>query len=344
MRSSRCFATHPDAGLVGAKLIYPDGRLQEAGGIVWRDGSALELRPRRRSRTSPEYNYLREADYCSGACLAIPPRCSTTSAASTAALCRQRTTKTSTSRLPSRAAGRQVFYQPLATVVHFEGQTSGTDETAGVKRHQVVNQGDVRREMEHGARVHRPNGVTAELEHDRWAQLRVLVIDACMLTPDHDAGSLRMQAILEILTLAALQGDVRRRQPRVPATATSSHRCSSRGVEVLFHPYVGSIAELLAKRGGEFDIVVMSRHYIAVKHIDAVRSFAPRALVVFDTVDLHFLREERQAELEGSALASAARTRSATRSWRSSARPTSRSSCRPVEQALLAEARARTRA
>ena len=49
----------------------------------------------------------------------------------------------------------------------------------------------------------------------------------------------------------------------------------------------------------------MSRHYIAVKHIDAVRAFAPKALVVFDTVDLHFLRTERQAELEGNALARA---------------------------------------
>ena len=44
-----------------------------------------------------------------------------------------------------------------------------------------------------------------------------------------------------------------------------------------------------------FDIIMISRHYIAVKHIDAVRAFAPKALVVFDTVDLHFLREQREA-------------------------------------------------
>jgi glycosyltransferase involved in cell wall biosynthesis len=143
--------------------------------------------------------------------------------------------------------------------------------------------------------------VDAALERDRSAKLRVLVIDACMLTPDHDAGSVRMLAILEILTslrckVTFVADNLEHRQPYVM-------QLQQRGVEVLFHPYVRSIADLLSKRGAEFDIIVISRHYIAVKHIDAARAFAPHALVVFDTVDLHFLRSERQAELEGSTLA-----------------------------------------
>ena len=88
------------------------------------------------------------------------------------------------------------------------------------------------------------------------------------------------------------------------------------GVEVQFHPYTSSLAMLLGERGGEFDLVLLSRHYVAARHMATVRAFAPRALIAFDTVDLHFLREERLAELDaqpGDGL-SAPRP-SATRSW-----------------------------
>ncbi|HEX4885068.1 MAG TPA: glycosyltransferase, partial [Casimicrobiaceae bacterium] len=199
---------------------------------------------------------------------------------------------------------RKVYYQPAATIVHFEGQTAGTDTTTGVKRHQAVNRGTFRDKWSAALATHRRNGAEPQLERDRRAVRRVLVIEACMLTPDQDSGSVRPLAMLELMLEAGCKvtfvaDNLEHRQPYVGDL-------QQRGVEVLFHPYVRSVSDVIASRGREFDIVLVARHYIAVKHLDALRRFAPQALVAFDTVDLHFLRAERLAELEGNASARAA--------------------------------------
>src|SRR5262249_54935348 len=60
-------------------------------------------------------------------------------------------------------------------------------------------------------------------------------------------------------------------------------------------PCFESIEDFLAERGGELDLAILSRADVAARHMETVRRHSPRARIVFDTVDLHFVREERQA-------------------------------------------------
>jgi O-antigen biosynthesis protein len=138
-------------------------------------------------------------------------------------------------------------------------------------------------------------------------------VDACMLTPDHDAGSMRM---FEMLGLMAELGCkvtfiADNREYREPYVS----QIQALGVEVLFHPFLVPVPEYLENEAAKFDVVMLSRATVACKYVDLVKRCAPRTKLIFDTVDLHFVREERQAVL-ASASDEGARLRSAAQRMR----------------------------
>jgi len=307
----KTFETFTGAGIVGGRLIYPDGRLQEAGGIVFADGHGWnygrEDDPRR-----PQYGFAAECDYVSGACLAIRRELFERLGAYDELYAPAYYEDTDLC-FRARQAGWRVICQPACTVVHHEGVSSGTDETQGVKRYQAVNREKfVQRWAEvlaaqpaHAIDSERSDPVRAARFHR--AAGRVLVIDATTPMPDHDSGSMRMSAILELL--AEQNWLVTFVPENLSWSGTYSARLQRRGIEVLASPQVANIESWLIEYGADLDMVLVSRYYVARPLLATLRRYCPRARIVFDTVDLHFLREQRKAELEGSRAAAAAARR-----------------------------------
>ncbi|HXT07996.1 MAG TPA: glycosyltransferase [Roseiarcus sp.] len=284
------FERFSDVGMVGAKLVYPDGKLQEAGGLIFQNLDVWNY-GRNGNPHDPRFNYIRQVDYCSGACLMLrrevwqqlrgfdefyaPAYYEDTDLA-----------------FRVRALGLKTYYTPFAEIVHFEGVSNGASTASGVKRYQAVNEPKFRSRWAPTIRQ-KPKGLAPDLAKDSGAMLRALVIDAETPQPDRDAGG--YAAIQEMRLMQSLGVKLSFIPENLAYLGNYTEALQRVGVECLYAPYETSIEGLIASRGADFDFFYITRYSVAIRYIDAIRAAAPQAKIVFCNADLHFLREVRAA-------------------------------------------------
>lgn len=287
-----------DIGAVGPKILREDGMLSEAGGLIYRDGSAANY-GRGLDPARPQYNYRRAVDYISGAAVLLRT-----------ALFRDQLSGFDRRYAPAyyedtdlamelRRLGYRVVFEPSAVVTHTEGVSNGTTTSSGTKKYQALNQHVFSRKWRKVLDSF-PTWDLARADLDarkfegRPAGTVVFIDDF----PNwrHSSGGLRAyRAIRELIDVGHSVVLIATSNPEATDYLADLQRF---GVEVFLPGQ--AYWEYLRTLHTEICLFWLAR----VKNQPIRRALAQdRVLgtvpVVYDSIDLHFLRQQRELTLRG---------------------------------------------
>jgi GT2 family glycosyltransferase/glycosyltransferase involved in cell wall biosynthesis len=294
------YRRNPGTGAVGGKLLYPDGTLQEAGSVLFQDGTGVNVGKSDQCADHPLFTFVRDVDYCSAAFLSTPRALFERLGGmdehfaplyyEDADYC-----------FKVRAAGHRVLYQPSCRIVHIEGATCGDGTNTGMKLHQVRN----RRKFSVKWAAEMPNQPSSpQYLDDPFLHRtvlngtpRVLVLSSELPEHDKEGGGKGLEDILKLLredgwgvTFAATASKAPLRYAR---------ELEQRGIATFVNatapaamaPFRTELERLLVN--GAFDVVLIFFWHVAHEWAALVRRLSPRSRVVIHTIDLHFLRIAR---------------------------------------------------
>jgi GT2 family glycosyltransferase len=289
------FSRFDRVGVAGSKLLYPDGRLQDCGGIVWGSGNPCNY-GKGQNPEEPRFCYARQVDYLSGAAMMIP-KSVWQEVGGLSSYLEPMYFEDTDFAFKVRKAGYTTWFAPSSVVYHYEGMTSGTDLAKGFKRHQEVNRPKFKRRWVDAYSRHSRDGHWPDLEKDRGIAGRVLFIDYSTPRPDQDAGS--YAALQEIRLVQSLGYKVTFAATNMAHLGRYTEDLQKIGVEMVYAPFYMTIQDFLSQRATEFDAFYITRFYVAREVLSQIRTLAPDAKILFNNADLHFLREIRASRANG---------------------------------------------
>lgn len=284
----------PNAVIAGSQLVYPGGRLQEAGGLIFSDGTGWNF-GRGQDPQHAFFAFERPVQYCSAASILVRLNFWREAGGFDERFAPAYYEDTDLA-MEAWARGFEVWYQPASRVIHREGASHGTDSNVGVKRQQEINRRVfVAKWNQELKRLPAPDARNVLPCRSKGRRGHVVVVDNEMPTPNRDSGSLRITSIM--LLLLDLGYSVTFCAHNNHPSGESLAMLQEAGIEVWGDP--GTWQDHLAALAPVTVLVWLARPNVAHAWLEFVRALLPGVPVVFDTVDLHSLRQARQRSLLG---------------------------------------------
>ncbi len=285
-----------DCGIVGSKLIFPNGALQEAGGIIWNDGTGCNY-GRGNDPDMPDYNYVRETDYISGASIMISKEL-WNQIGGFDELFAPAYYEDADLAFEVRKRGKKVYYQPKSVVIHFEGISNGKDVTKGVKKNQLLNHEKfISKWKQELLTEHMPHNKNILAASERKMNRKtILVISVSIPRYDRDAGSRTIDFyIQEFLERGYIVKFIPHDFAEIePYTS----RMRQMGVEVFAGEYYKkNMIAWLYKNYEDIDYVFANYPNCTLAYLDIFKNL--HIPIRYYGMDLHYHRFYREYEISG---------------------------------------------
>lgn len=286
--------TDSKIGLVGSKLIFPNGVLQEAGGIVWSNGECQNF-GRGDNPNNPEYNYVKEVDYVSGASILIRKSIW------------EKIGGFDERFVPAyyedidlafelRKNGYKVLYQPKSIVEHYEGLSNGKNISAGIKVYQKINKNKFIEKWKDKLKYQISQGNVFIARDRGFNKNRIFVIDRFVPNFDKDAGGrfcfMYLNFFIKIGFKVTFLGD--NLQKIEPYTTILQQK----GIEILYGDSynISQLENYLRNNIKYFKFVYFQRPDITIKYINLIKKYFSGKIFYF-AHDLHHIRLFREYKI-----------------------------------------------
>ena len=180
--------TDDKIGMVGSKLIYPNGLLQEVGGIVWNNGDCVNFGKRKNSDL-PEYNYVKEVDYISGVSIMVKKELFKKIGGFDKRFIHRYYEDTDLA-FHLRNLGYKVIYQPKSVVEYYEGISNGNDINVktSINNFKTLNKQKFIEKWKNELKNQSKKGNIFIARDRSMNKSRILVVDRFVPKYDKDAG------------------------------------------------------------------------------------------------------------------------------------------------------------